>query len=141
MAAMDALAVSYAAEVARFGIESAIVEPGSFAQGTNHFANSGRPADLATVASCEDRYPNLSQRVGQRLAALAPQDADVAEVATVIVEVVNTTHGERPFRSASTPQTTAPRWSMRSPIGSAPQFLTRIGVDDVLHPPGRRVTG
>src|SRR5436190_18964322 len=44
-AAMDALAVSYAAELARFGIETSIVVPGAFTSGTNHFAHSGSPAD------------------------------------------------------------------------------------------------
>jgi NAD(P)-dependent dehydrogenase (short-subunit alcohol dehydrogenase family) len=36
-AAMDALAVSYAAEVARFGIETSIIVPDAFTSGTNHF--------------------------------------------------------------------------------------------------------
>lgn len=44
-AAEDALAVSYAAELTRFGIETTIVVPGSFTSGTNHFANAGKPAD------------------------------------------------------------------------------------------------
>src|ERR687893_719673 len=49
-AAMDALAVSYAAELARFGIETSIIVPGSFTSGTNHFAHSGHPADGPVVA-------------------------------------------------------------------------------------------
>jgi NAD(P)-dependent dehydrogenase (short-subunit alcohol dehydrogenase family) len=44
-AAMDSLAVSYAGEVARWGIETSIIVPGAFTKGTNHFAHSGRPAD------------------------------------------------------------------------------------------------
>lgn len=44
-AAMDSLAVSYAAEVARFGIDTVIVVPGSFTTGTNHFANAGHAQD------------------------------------------------------------------------------------------------
>jgi NAD(P)-dependent dehydrogenase (short-subunit alcohol dehydrogenase family) len=49
-AAMDAFAVSYAAELARFGIETTIVVPGSFTSGTNHFANAGQPADEERAA-------------------------------------------------------------------------------------------
>jgi NAD(P)-dependent dehydrogenase (short-subunit alcohol dehydrogenase family) len=41
-AAMDSLAVSYAAELARFNIETTIVVPGSFTRGTNHFATGGQ---------------------------------------------------------------------------------------------------
>ena len=44
-AAMDSLAVSYAAELARFDIETTIVVPGSFTSGTNHFATGGHPAE------------------------------------------------------------------------------------------------
>ena len=38
--AMDALAVSYASELARWGIEMSIILPGSFTSGTNHFKNA-----------------------------------------------------------------------------------------------------
>ncbi len=40
---MDSLAVSYASELARWGIETAIIVPGAFTKGTNHFAHSGSP--------------------------------------------------------------------------------------------------
>jgi NAD(P)-dependent dehydrogenase (short-subunit alcohol dehydrogenase family) len=56
-AAEDSLAVSYAAELARFGVETTIVVPGSFTTGTNHFAHSGRPTDTAVEAEYELRYP------------------------------------------------------------------------------------
>jgi len=85
-AAMDALAVSYAAELARFGIGTTIVVPGAFTSGTNHFANGGHPADSATVAAYEKRYAGLMDQVGSRLAALVPPDADVAAVADRIRE-------------------------------------------------------
>jgi NAD(P)-dependent dehydrogenase (short-subunit alcohol dehydrogenase family) len=134
-AAMDALAVSYAAEVARFGIESTIVVPGSFTHGTNHFANSGHPADEATVAAYEERYPHLMQQVSQRLAALAPPDADVAEVATAIVEVVSTTHGKRPFRVHIDPADDGAAVVSAVADRIRTEFLTRIGLNDVLHPP------
>jgi len=49
-AGMDALAVQYARELTRWGIESSIIVPGAFTKGTNHFAHSGRPADTARAA-------------------------------------------------------------------------------------------
>ncbi|MEU9578329.1 SDR family NAD(P)-dependent oxidoreductase [Streptomyces chilikensis] len=42
-AAMDALAVSWAAEVLPFGIGTAIAVPGAFTTGTNHLADAGTP--------------------------------------------------------------------------------------------------
>ena len=41
-AGMDALAVSYAGELARWGIETSIIVPGAFTKGTNHFAHAGK---------------------------------------------------------------------------------------------------
>ena len=44
-AAMDSLPVLYARELSRWGIETTIVVPGAFTKGTNHLAQSGRPAE------------------------------------------------------------------------------------------------
>src|SRR5258708_36161127 len=52
-AGMDAMAVVYARELSRWGIETSIIVPGAFARGTNHFAHSGRPADEARAAEYE----------------------------------------------------------------------------------------
>jgi NAD(P)-dependent dehydrogenase (short-subunit alcohol dehydrogenase family) len=49
-AGMDVMAVVYARELSRWGIETSIIVPGAFTGGTNHFAHSGRPADEARVA-------------------------------------------------------------------------------------------
>src|SRR5437660_11523871 len=49
-AAMDALAVVYARELTRWGIETSIIVPGAFTGGTNHFARAGSPADKARAA-------------------------------------------------------------------------------------------
>ena len=54
-AAMDALAVSYATELALWGIETTIMVPGAFTKGTNHFAHSGAPFDKARLAEYESR--------------------------------------------------------------------------------------
>ncbi|WP_218938328.1 hypothetical protein [Modestobacter altitudinis] len=44
-AALDALAVSCAGELVRFGVDTAIVVPGAYPSGTHHFAHAGHPAD------------------------------------------------------------------------------------------------
>ena len=98
-AAMDALAVSYAGELARWGIETTIVVPGAFTGGTNHFANAGKPADTARAAEYEaGPYAGVGDQALKGLAALEPKDADPAEVARAIVRVVDTPFGMRPFR-------------------------------------------
>lgn len=138
-AAMDALAVSYAAEVARFGIETTIVVPGSFTKGTNHFANSGRPADKQTVDAYAELYPNLMEQVSQRLAELSPVDADVAEVAAAIVDIVDTPHGKRPFRVHVDPADDGAAVVSAVADRIRAEFLNRIGLGDVLHPQPRDI--
>jgi hypothetical protein len=131
---MDALAVSYAGELARFGVETCIIVPGSFTRGTNHFAHSGRPADESVVGEYEAVYPNLMDQVAQRLADQAPPDADVADVATAIVDVVDMPRGTRPFRVHVDPADDG------AAVGNAVadrirvEFLGRIGLEDLLHP-------
>ena len=133
-AGMDALAVSYAAELARFGIETTIVVPGSFASGTNHFAHSGRPADDAVVAEYDALYPNLMEQIGRRLAELAPADADVADVAAAIVDVVEMPHGRRPFRVHIDPADDGAAVVNAVADRIRTEFLARIGLRDLLHP-------
>src|SRR5262245_34460378 len=97
-AGMDSLAVTYAGELARFGIETSIVVPGSFTHGTNHFAHSGHPDDDAVAKEYEVHYAGLMEQVAQKLADLAPPDQDPAEVAREIARIVGLPHGERPYR-------------------------------------------
>lgn len=97
-AAMDSLAVSYAAELARWGIETSIVVPGAFTKGTSHFTHSVRPSDAAVETEYESRYGDFSEEIGQKLAAMAPDDADVSLVAEEVVRIVNLPVGQRPYR-------------------------------------------
>ena len=94
---MDALAVSYAAELNRWGIETSIIVPGAFTSGTNHFAHAGAPADKARRAEYDNGpYAHLGDDIMKGFAATAP--ADVADVAKAIVSVVDLPFGKRPFR-------------------------------------------
>lgn len=131
---MDAMAVSYAAELAGFNIETSIVVPGSFTSGTNHFATSGHPADQETVKVYEQRYAGTMDQVSQRLAALAPADANVSLVADAVAEIINTPHGGRPFRVHVDPANDGSEEVSAVADRIRAQFLTRIGLPDLLHP-------
>ena len=133
-AAMDALAVSYAAELARFGIETSIIVPGSFTNGTNHFAHSGHPADEQVVADYDAVYPQLMDQVAKRLAELAPADADVADVAAAIVDIVDMPHGTRPLRVHIDPADDGAAVVNAVADRIRVEFLNRIGLQDLLHP-------
>jgi NAD(P)-dependent dehydrogenase (short-subunit alcohol dehydrogenase family) len=133
-AGMDALAVSYAGELARFNIETTIVVPGSFTSGTNHFATGGHPADQEIVKAYDERYAGMMDQVAQRLAALAPADANVSMVADAVVEVVDTPHGSRPFRVHVDPANDGAEEVSVVADRIREQFLTRIGLEDLLRP-------
>src|SRR5216684_1917905 len=70
-AAMDALAVSYAAELNRWGIETCIIVPGAFTSGTNHFANAGSPDDKARLTEYESGpYAGFGEEIREGFAKL-----------------------------------------------------------------------
>ena len=131
-AGMDSLAVSYAAELARWGVETTIMVPGSFTSGTNHFAHSGRPADTETEADYETKYAGLMEQVSQKLAALAPEGADASLVSDEIARIVALPAGERPFRVHVDPANdgSAEVSAVADRIRS--EFLTRVDLADLL---------
>jgi NAD(P)-dependent dehydrogenase (short-subunit alcohol dehydrogenase family) len=136
-AAEDALAVSYAAEVSRFGIETTIVVPGAFTAGTNHFTNAGRPDDGGVVIAYEEHYRGLMDEVARRLAELEPADADPSEVARRIVGVVDMPTGARPFRVYIDPSDDGAEDVFRIGDRVRQWFYQRIGLADLLSVTGR----
>jgi len=134
-AGMDALAVVYARELTRWGIETSIIVPGAFTGGTNHFAHAGSPADKARVAEYEaGPYEGFADDVLQSFSSIVPPDANVEGVADAIVKVVDAPFGKRPFRVHYDPtQDGAEVVNMVSDRVRA-ELLRRIGLADVLTP-------
>jgi NAD(P)-dependent dehydrogenase (short-subunit alcohol dehydrogenase family) len=134
-AAMDSLAVTYAGELARWGIETSIVVPGAFTKGTNHFLHAGAPADKARAAEYSNgptaSIPDIALK---GLASLEPADADPEEVARVIVRVVDVPHGRRPFRVHIDPSQDGAEVVAGVADRMRAELLRRIGLDDLLHP-------
>jgi NAD(P)-dependent dehydrogenase (short-subunit alcohol dehydrogenase family) len=138
-AAMDSLAVSYASELTRWGIETSIVVPGAFTKGTNHFAHSGKPADTTRAAEYDNGpYAGLPEQSLKGLAALEPPDADAGTVAEAIVKVVDTPFGKRPFRVHIDPSEDGAEIVNGVADRVRAELFRRIGLEDLLSP---RVTG
>ncbi|UVE45965.1 SDR family oxidoreductase [Pseudomonas chlororaphis] len=134
-AAMDSLAVSYAGELARWGVETSIIVPGAFTQGTNHFAHSGAPADQARTAEYnQGPYAGVPEQALNGLAALEPADADVAEVARAIVEVVGLPFGTRPLRRHIDPSQDGAEIVNAMADRVRAEMFRRIGLEDLLKP-------
>ncbi|RFU88361.1 SDR family NAD(P)-dependent oxidoreductase [Streptomyces triticagri] len=131
-AGMDSLAVSYAAELSRWGVETSIVVPGSFTSGTNHFAHAGHPADRTTEAEYETKYTGLMEQVSEKLAALAPADADVSMVSDQIARIVGLPAGQRPFRVHIDPADDGSAEVSEVADRIRREFLTRVGLGDLL---------
>ena len=134
-AAMDSIAVSYAGELARWGIETTIVVPGAFTKGTNHFAHAGKPADQARA----DEYlhgptADIPDIAMQGLAALEPADADAGAVAEAIVKIVDAPFGRRPFRVHVDPSQDGAEIVNGVADRVRAELLRRIGLEDVLKP-------
>jgi len=132
-AGMDSLAVSYAAELARWGVEITIVVPGSFTSGTNHFAHSGRPEDSAVEAEYETKYAGLMEQVAGKLAALAPEGADASLVSDEIARIVALPAGERPYRVHVDPANDGSEEVSAVADRIRSEFLTRVDLADLLH--------
>jgi NAD(P)-dependent dehydrogenase (short-subunit alcohol dehydrogenase family) len=134
-AAMDAVAVSYAAELSRWGIETSIVVPGAFTSGTNHFANAGSPEDKTRAAEYESGpYAHMADDILKGFAATAPPDADVAEVAEAIVRIVDTPFGKRPFRVHVDPAQDGAEIVNGVADRVRAELLRNIGLGDLLVP-------
>ncbi len=134
-AGMDALAVTYARELAPLGIETSIVVPGAFTTGTNHFANAGAPADTTRADAYLGRWPDrFAERMKDALAGTVPDDADPAEVARAVRRIVDAPFGRRPFRVVVDPANDGASTSFAVIDRVRSGFLHRIGFSDLLHP-------
>jgi len=131
-AAMDALAVSYAGELARFGVETSIVVPGAFTSGTNHFAHATHAADADVARAYDALYAGLPEQVGEALAKLEPADADVADVARAIVAAVDAPYGQRPYRVHVDPSDDGSGIVSAVADRMRAQLFERAGLSDLL---------
>jgi NAD(P)-dependent dehydrogenase (short-subunit alcohol dehydrogenase family) len=134
-AGMDALAVQYARELSRWGIETSIIVPGAFTRGTNHFAHSGRPADQTRSAEYESGpYTNFGPQIQDAFAKIVPDDADPGKVAIAIAEVVDLPFGERPFRVHIDPSDDGASVAFAVIDRVRNEMLHRVGLSDLLKP-------
>jgi NAD(P)-dependent dehydrogenase (short-subunit alcohol dehydrogenase family) len=133
-AAEDALAVSYAAEIARFGIDTTIIVPGAFPAGTNHYANAGHAADTEVAAEYDELYGGIMDDIPARQLAISDTTADPADIARQIVRVVDLPKGQRPFRVHIDPMHDGAEEVFNLGDRIRSEFLERLGLADLLRP-------
>jgi NAD(P)-dependent dehydrogenase (short-subunit alcohol dehydrogenase family) len=134
-AGMDAMAVVYARELSRWGIETSIIVPGAFTGGTNHFAHAGSPADKARVSEYEaGPYAGFGEQIQKAFAAIVPPEADASLVADAIVGIVDTPFGKRPFRVHVDPSQDGADVAFAVIDRVRNEMLHRVGFSDLLKP-------
>ena len=134
-AGMDQIAVAYARELAPLGIETSIVVPGAYTQGTNHFPNAGHPEDEDRAKAYEVAWPQgLSDRMQKALAATDPPDSDPSEIGRTVAAIVTAPAGKRPFRTVIDPADDGAKVTFAVADRIREQFLHRLGFAELLHP-------
>ncbi len=132
--ALEALAETYRYELAPLGIESVLVQPGTFP--TKIMPNMLQPADKTRGAA----YGSLEERLAGMRAALdalpsnehAPNPQDVADA---ILRIVSAPPGSRPARTAVDPQGGAFVNAVnQASAGVQEQLLGAMGMSDLLTP-------
>ncbi|RZJ73075.1 SDR family NAD(P)-dependent oxidoreductase [Flavobacterium sp.] len=97
-AALDALAENTAYEISQFGIETTILMPGVYMEGTSHFATAEFPKDesvLKDYGSLQQDYDNYEPGL-RNLFRFG--DAPIQSVADKIADLIAMPRGERPLR-------------------------------------------
>jgi NAD(P)-dependent dehydrogenase (short-subunit alcohol dehydrogenase family) len=134
-AAFDALAVQYARELTRWGIETSIIVAGVLGQDDESIAQIASCADGASAAAYEaGPYAGFGAQVRQALQEIVPAEANAGAVAGAVAGVVDTPFGERPFRVHIDPSHDGADIAFGVIDRVREEMLHRVGLSDLLKP-------
>jgi len=132
-AALDALALGYAGELARWGVETTIIVPSAL--GPGHYIRSGRPMDVIRAEEYADGpTAELSETALSGLAQLPVKDRTPQDVAAAIADVVDLPFGQRPLRVHVGPDDDGAAAVDAVADSVRTELLRRIGLEDILKP-------
>ncbi|MDX3899318.1 MAG: SDR family NAD(P)-dependent oxidoreductase [Sphingobium sp.] len=97
--AFDAIAEATAYEVGAFGIETVIIMPGAFTEGTEHFNTHVAPADKAVLQQYSRLERDFAQYGPGLEATFEGRDQPPQAVADEVARVLALPRGEKPLRS------------------------------------------
>lgn len=134
-AGVEAMAVQYARELARWGIETSIVMPGLFGELTNPFRDALRPDDTERVVEYE-AGPNrgLGDAVRSAGLQLVSNDDVPGAAAGAVAMIVDTPFGERPFRVHVDPAQDGADVAASVMDRIREEMIRRLGFADLLEP-------
>ncbi len=135
-AAGEAFAESIGFEVTQFGIDTIILVPGAFTQGTQHFAHSNPPGEPAVAAQYGDMVAAVAE-IPAKLDAIdiANQGhrADVASVGDALVEALRQPRGTRPRRIVIDAQRKGVEEIDTLTTTKQRTFFTALGIDNLIN--------
>jgi len=132
-AAMDSLALVTSYEVSQFGIETVIVMPGAFTQGTDHFPKAGRADDTAVAEAYKTLDPLVARNEQATASLFTPgTEADPVVVAEEITRLLALPYGERPFRSVVDLTNSKVEQANAAVTQARTDFVRRMGFGEVL---------
>ncbi|MDH6698932.1 SDR family NAD(P)-dependent oxidoreductase [Streptomyces sp. MAA16] len=132
-AAMDSLALVTSYEVAPLGIETVIVMPGAFTEGTDHFPTAGRAADTAVAEAYQALDPLVARNEEATASLFTPgTHADPVVVAEEITRILALPYGERPFRSVVDLTNSSVEQANDAVTEARTDFVRRMGFGEVL---------
>jgi NAD(P)-dependent dehydrogenase (short-subunit alcohol dehydrogenase family) len=130
-AAFDALALGYASELARWGIETTIVVPNAL--GLGYYIHSARPHDTINAEEYADGpTADISEIALSGLAELSPRAPE--DIARAIVKVVEMPFGDRPLRVHFEPDDDGAAVVNAVADRARAELLRRLGLGDILKP-------
>lgn len=141
-AAMDALALTTSYEVGQFGIETVIIMPRAFTQGTEHFGDASHADDAAVTAAYAKLDPLVARNEDATSSLFrAGVDAHPVSVADEITRILALPVGDKPLRSVID-FTDSGVDHVNSVIQKAREdFVSRMGFQEMLHVKPRALQG
>ncbi|CAG9166105.1 SDR family NAD(P)-dependent oxidoreductase [Cupriavidus respiraculi] len=135
MAGLEAMAVQYAREVARWGVETSIVMPGAFGAVGSPLDADLAPDDTARLAVYGyGQAGDLAQRIRDGRRAVLPRDDIPGAAAGAVAMVVDTPAGERPFRVCADPAQDGASVVLPLLDRVREEMLRRLGLEELLVP-------
>jgi len=136
-AAMDALAIVTMYEVGQFGIETCIVMPGAFTQGTEHFPDASHASDAAVTAAYSELDPLVARNEAATASLFPPGVAqNPGAVADEITRILTLPIGAKPLRSVvdlTDSGDHAVQTVNQVAQAAREKFVTRLGYGELLH--------
>ena len=107
--AMDALAIVTMYEVGQFDIETCIVMPGAFTQGTNHFPGASHASDAAVTAAYSELDPLVARNEAATASLFPPgveqhPGAVADEITRILTLPIGACGYQRTFAMSASPQ-------------------------------------